>query len=57
MEIEKRDILKSHPGTDDFVEKQFRSWENRGLLEDELVKRDEFCLRALLAASVEWKRA
>ena len=31
--------------------------ENRGLLEDELVKREEFCLRALLAASVEWKRA
>ena len=29
--------------------------ENRGLLEDELVKREEFCLRALLAASVEWK--
>ena len=24
--------------------------ENRGLLEDELVKREEFCLKALLAA-------
>lgn len=29
--------------------------ENRGLLEDELVKREEFCLKALLAAAVEWK--
>ena len=31
--------------------------ENRGLLEDELVKREEFCLKALLAAVIEWKRA
>ena len=31
--------------------------ENRGLLEDELVKREEFSLRALLAAVIEWKRA
>ncbi len=30
--------------------------ENRGLLEDELVKREEFSLRALLSAIVEWKR-
>lgn len=29
--------------------------ENRGLLEDELVKREEFCLKALLAAVIEWK--
>ena len=31
--------------------------ENRGLLEDELVKREEFRLKALLAAVIEWKRA
>ena len=31
--------------------------ENRGLLEDELVKREELCLKALLAAVIEWKRA
>ena len=29
--------------------------ENRGLLENELVKREQFCLKALLAAAVEWK--
>ena len=29
--------------------------ENRGLLEDELVKREEFSLKALLAAVIEWK--
>lgn len=31
--------------------------ENRGLLEEELVKREAFCLKAMLAAVVEWKRA
>lgn len=31
--------------------------ENRGLLEDELVKWEEFRLKALLAAVIEWKRA
>lgn len=31
--------------------------ENRGLLEDELVKREEFGLKELLAAVIEWKRA
>ncbi len=29
--------------------------ENRGLLEDELVKQEQFCLKAMLAAAVEWK--